>query len=222
MSAPTRLDELLNLAVAGGLTAIRVALPGRVESYDAGQQLAAVQPLLKERRIGEDGAEEAVSLPVLPSVPVIFPGGGGFRVTFPVAKGDTVLLVFTDRSLDLWLEQGGEVDPIDLRRHHLSDAVAIPILHPKKGAWTGAAADAVTIGQDGGTQVTVRDGAIELAGADEAVAMAESLETLLGQVRTWLSTHTHPTAVGSSGPPAQAPALPPIGELGSSVAKVKR
>lgn len=51
-------------------------------------------------------------------------------MTFPVKKGDTVMIVMADRSLDRWLSQGGEVTPDDRRQHDLSDAIAVPGLVP--------------------------------------------------------------------------------------------
>ena len=55
-----------------------------------------------------------------------FPGAGGYRITFPVAEGDTGLLLFAESSLDKWLVSGGTVDPEDDRRHDLTDAVFLP------------------------------------------------------------------------------------------------
>jgi len=69
-------------------------------------------------------------MPVVPDVPVVWPRSGGAQMTMPVRRGDTVLLVFTDRSIDRWLAQGGNVTPDDRRQHDLSDAVAVPGLVP--------------------------------------------------------------------------------------------
>ena len=61
------------------------------------------------------------------NVPVLFPRSRKAAVTFPLEKGDTVLLVFAERSLDEWIEKGGnKVSPEDPRRHDMSDAIAIP------------------------------------------------------------------------------------------------
>jgi len=219
------LPEVIRRAVEAGLEDAHVAIPAKVTRVDLAKGQLDVQPLVKDLRELEDGGLEAVSVPVITNVPIIWPGAGGFRLTFPIAAGDTVLLVFSDRSLDVWLARGGEVDPGDPRRHALSDAVAIPGLRPFSAPWAGTASDAVTLGKDGGTQIKVKNGTIELDGADEPVALADSIETLLTQIRTWLATHTHSgvtTGGGLSGAPAQAGSLPTIGELGSSVAKVKR
>lgn len=170
---PTRTPTLANVlrgAIEAQLARVHVSLPGRVERYDATKQLVDVKPLLQETVTDADGNETPESLPVICNVPVVFPGAGGFRLTFPVAIGDTVLLVFTDRSLDEWLARGGELEPAHLRRHHLSDAVALPGLHPFSAPWTGAAADGLTLGKDGGAQVKVTDVDVVLNGGTRRVA----------------------------------------------------
>lgn len=156
-----RLAEVFRVALGRVKAELRVALPGRVEKYDDATQRADVLPLLKDTFPGEDGADEVVPLPVLPGVPVIFPGAGGYRVKLPLAAGDVVLLVFSDRSLDKWKAVGGEVDPIDLRQHHLSDAVAIAGLgDPSDGpgeAVIEIQADGMVV-LGGGTKKVARDG----------------------------------------------------------------
>jgi hypothetical protein len=161
--SPT-LAQVLDAALTRRQGELHTALPGRVESYDAEKQVADVQPLVQALALAEDGTRSAVSLPVLPAVPVVFPGGGGYRATYPLAKGDTVLLVFAEASLDAWQPRGGVVAPPDTRRHHLADCVAIAGLHDDAHAWTGAATDAATWGKDGGPQVVARSGGIELGG----------------------------------------------------------
>lgn len=104
---------------------LRVSLPARVESYDHTTQRASVKPVL--RRSYRDG--EVDDMPVIPDVPVVFPRSGGASLTMPVQRGDGVLLVFEDRSIDKWLAEGGDVTPDDPRKHDLSDAVAVPGLY---------------------------------------------------------------------------------------------
>jgi phage baseplate assembly protein gpV len=64
-------------------------------------------------------------LPLLVDVPVIFPRGGGFTMTFPVRAGDECLVVFSDRCIDFWWQNGGVQETVDPRMHDLSDAFAI-------------------------------------------------------------------------------------------------
>lgn len=118
------LKQAIDLALERGAAELRVSMPGRIERFDAAKQLADVKPLLKDT-VFDDGSEVAESLPVVPGVPVQFVGGGGYAETWPVAVGDTCLLVVTDRNIDRWFSNGGEVDPVDLGRHLLNSAVAL-------------------------------------------------------------------------------------------------
>lgn len=167
--SPT-LAGLLDAAVQRGLAGLRVSVPARVERYDPATQAVDVKPLVRDFYEGEDGSTQSESLPVVTNVPVLFPGAGGFRVTFPVARGDVVLLVFADRSLDVWKSKGGEVDPADPRRHHLSDAVAIPGLFDLR-AGHEAHAENVVIGKADGARVELTpSGDVVLNGGGREVA----------------------------------------------------
>jgi hypothetical protein len=101
-------------------------LPGTIVSYDFTKQKAEIQPTLKKSYL--DGT--TLDLPILSNVPVIFPRASGASLTFPVVQGDTCLLLFIERSTDLWKSVGGNVAPNDPRKFDLSDAVAIMGLFP--------------------------------------------------------------------------------------------
>lgn len=126
MNTTPDLRDVLAAFLGGERNDINVAMPGRVESYDAATQRASVQPLIQAARVDEDGDRISETLPVVHEVPVVFPGCGAYSITFPIAKGDGVLLVFSQGALDRWLDRGGIVDPEDDRRHSINDAIAIP------------------------------------------------------------------------------------------------
>lgn len=70
--------------------------------------------------------------PVFPKVPVMFPGGGGGALTFPVAADDPCLLVFLDRDFsDWWTSAQTGLPPRSARLHDPSDAICIVGLRPK-------------------------------------------------------------------------------------------
>lgn len=188
---PTLADAIrraVDLAVAD----VHVAIPGRVERVDLAKALVDVKPLVKDR-YEEDGVAKSQSVPVVTNVPLVFPGAGGMRISFPVAKGDTVLLVFSERSLDSWLVRGGEVDPLDDRRHSLSDAVAIPGLHDFAHPWKGISSSAVTIGKDGETQ--------------HPAGLGDKIRAELDAIWSAIYGHAHPyTWTGSPGSGVTSPA----------------
>lgn len=111
------------------ITNIHVALPGQIESYDASQCRASVQPLIKKKLLHPQTQTQngqILSMPIINNVPVIFPTSKNSGITFHVEPGDTVLLIFCERNIGNWLINGGEVEPADSRKFDLSDAVAVP------------------------------------------------------------------------------------------------
>ncbi|WP_406670451.1 Gp138 family membrane-puncturing spike protein [Raoultella terrigena] len=107
------------------MSAMRVSIPGIIQSFDPDAVTAVVQPAIKGVEHDESGAEVSVSLPLLVDVPVVFPRGGGCTLTFPVTAGDECLVIFADRCIDFWWQSGGIQEPVDGRMHDLSDAFCI-------------------------------------------------------------------------------------------------
>lgn len=171
---------------------VRVALPGRVETYDVAAQSVDVKPLIKDGVLNEDEERIVESLPVIPSVPLVFPGSGGFAITWPIDVGDTVLLVFSSSSIDKWLVTDGDVDPDTDHRHRLDDAIAIPGLRSFKSPINPAPGSNMEIRAPAGVQI--------LVGGTSALALVAELNSLIGK----FNTHSHTgvtTGGGISGPP---------------------
>lgn len=117
--------EVFRLGVLVAKAETHVALPGIIESYDAGAQAVAIQPGIKATLRAEDGALSTVTLPLLVDCPVQFPSGGNSTLTFPVARGDECLVVFADGAIDAWWQSGGVGEKVSVRMHDLSDGFAL-------------------------------------------------------------------------------------------------
>lgn len=150
-----RLEQVVGDAIEAALRRLHVSMPGEIQSYDSSKQTAQVKPQIQDRP-SADGV--VLALPVLEDVPVVFPRAGGWSMTFGVQKGDQCLLVFSERSLDVWLGGGGDSDPADLRHHHIADAVAFVGLHDNSHAIGSAASSGVRIGKDDGKPEILLDG----------------------------------------------------------------
>jgi len=152
------LARVISDAVRYHLGEVNTAIPARILSYDPTTQEAEVQPLIKRRY--KDGT--VVSRAPITGVPVVFPAAGGGIITFPVAVGDTVLLIFSQRSIDRWVRsEGGEVDPLDNRKHDISDAMAIPGLFTLNQALQSDP-DNVIIKFSGAEIALTPDGAVQI------------------------------------------------------------
>ena len=129
---------------------IHTSAPGKVISYSNGR--AVVQSLIKFRIDEETMADS----PPIAEVPIIFPSGSGGNasVTFPIKAGDGVLLCFSERAIDDFLQGGQSADP---RQFDLTDAMAIPGLYPSAMGGASKFPDDVCL-YHGGTSLRVQQG----------------------------------------------------------------
>ena len=118
--------KVIQSAIDARLMSLHTCLPAIVTAYDSETQRATVQPEIRRKYI----TDEVVDLPPIQDVPVVWPRGGGAVLHFPLAVGDQVMLVFSERSIDEWKESGGQVLPEEFRKFDLSDAFAIPGGYP--------------------------------------------------------------------------------------------
>lgn len=141
---------------------LRVAMPAIVKSFD-GRQTVTVQPALSTQ--DADGSEMAIT--PLVDVPVQFPRGGKFALTFPIEAGDEGLLVISDRCIDGWFSSGATGVPPDYRMHDLSDAFFIPGVSSLKRVINDFRLDAIVMRQlDGPGYVSIdKSGNIDIDGA---------------------------------------------------------
>jgi hypothetical protein len=123
------LSEVINLTIERFMSEVHTVMPGEVVSYDPSTQTATVQPALKKNYAGQ-----AISLPLLPLVPVIFPAAAGSWLRLPVSAGDRVLLHFSEGSTDEWWVKGGQTQTNIAAKFALGDAFATPGLNPKPNA----------------------------------------------------------------------------------------
>lgn len=121
------LDEVtpLLMAMQGLQAGLWTALPGIVRGVDRSKGTVSVEPTIQARFADENGDVRWISIPLLVDVPIVFPSGGGFTLTFPIADGDECLVVFSSRCIDAWWDSGKVSIQSDLRMHDLSDGFAI-------------------------------------------------------------------------------------------------
>ena len=137
MRREERLDdpqESLRLAMEGQQSQMWTALPGVVSDVDLVAQTVSVQPTIQSNVLDSAGQTTPATLPLLVDVPIVWPRAGGFALTFPVADGDEVLVVFASRCIDSWWQSGGVGQQAEDRMHDLSDGFAIlaPSSQPKR------------------------------------------------------------------------------------------
>lgn len=103
-------------------TKLHTAIPAIVTKYDSTGPKVEAKPLIKRKF--NDGTE--LSFKSIVEVPIMFPRTNRFRLTFPIEKGDTVLIIFCERSIETWLKTNEEQTPVNNMKYSLNNAIAIP------------------------------------------------------------------------------------------------
>lgn len=120
-------EEVHRRLVRSMLLRTWTALPAIVLEVNLTENTITACPSIIGSAPMEDGTEIDFPIPPISDIPLVFPGGGGAFLEFPVAKDDEVLLVFASRSIDNWFGLGGYQPQSERGRiHNLSDAFAIP------------------------------------------------------------------------------------------------
>jgi hypothetical protein len=126
------------------------------------------------------------ALPVIPDCPIVYPSGGGAMLRGPLEVGSEGYILIPDRSLDTWTSTGGEVDPVLVQYHDLSDAVFVP------GLRSGATAqniptDRTTLGPEddsAGLDFAKLDGSVTLRTDGPQLTLEAAATILLGDGAT--------------------------------------
>ena len=163
MDRRTRIDNILvqfQALLAGHQAGIFTALPGIYQGAGKGNQTANVKAAIKGKVLNQSGAWEDREMPLLINLPICWPGGGGFQLTFPLASGDEGLIVFAQRCIDSWWQSGGVQSQAELRMHDISDGFFIPaMLSQSKAPSTAASTSTVQLrSADGATYIEVASG----------------------------------------------------------------
>lgn len=235
------LSDFAARAIDAWMRGVFQARPGKITKWDTSKQKADVQPLIKLPYRDEEDARQVESAPIVSCVPVIFPGAGPVRITFPLSDGTlqiegtkipatTGLLIWCDCSIDKWLSgRGGEVDPEFDHRNGQNDAVFIAGFNPFGAPLGDVPSDYMSIGFDGGLQIKIEKSVVTVAEKNATQVQFVALENLVKQELTKLNdfiiAHTHPfswTFGGGSGTTLVTTDTNTVGEVAAKNLKAEQ
>ena len=211
------LDEVILSGVNRILSNVNTALPGTVKTYNFNNQTAEVDIDIKKKVGGV-----FKNIPTLVSVPVFFPQGGVFSVTYPLKSGTKVLCIFCQRSIDDWKEDV-TADPKQSRKFNLSDAFALPMGHTKATPIPEADENNMVIGTAAGQIHIQPNGDIFLHSktATQPYVLGSVLDTFIKAFKEWADSHTHISAAPGSATATGLPVSPVVPDFLSKVIKGK-
>ena len=211
---------------------INTCMPGVVTEFsNRTVPQVSVQPGFKRFLESADAPE---NLPIIENVPVIYPGSSNYLMVYDIPVDTPVLLVFAQRSIGPWMQQGGSVDPALDHMFDLSDAIAIPGLIPFPDELSAAVIeDGISIQKrdgssyisiEGDTITTNGDETVLQEGTDWAVQFTtlksafDTLKTDLNNLITIFNAHVHPgvTAGAASTAVSVTPGTPSAADMANS------
>lgn len=121
--------ESIRMAVNNVLNEANTCLPGRiVKVLDYKKRKISVQPEIKREFL--DG--EVLTPPIIENVPLAFYGSTDAILKIPIKIDDKVILLFSQRSMDRWLDEGELTTPGYKRKYNLTDCIAVPCIQSFK------------------------------------------------------------------------------------------
>lgn len=234
MSAPLTLSEVIQTGIDSAHQNIYVSIPATVQTYYPSTQTVDAQPVVQRPVYDDEGVVSYESLPVVPNVPVAFPRGGGFAFSYPLAQGDTVLLVFSTYAFGVW-RSNNQTDqpPGDNRLNSMGYPVAIPGIAATSNALASATSDTMVMGLDNGnaqlalssslstlvngssniqvkgSEINLNTSAVNLGSSpSDYLVLAGLFVAAITNLTTVFNAHVHPTSTGPSGP-STTPMTPP-------------
>ena len=152
---------------------IRVASPAIISEVDYEKQTLKAQITLREYINGK-----YIDIPELLDVPFFILGGGDYSITIPIKKGDECLIVFGDSCIDSWWQNGDVQNPIDSRRHDLSDGFALVGFKSQKNKLDDYSDDSFQIRQNDEVPFEINDESIIITKDETEIIIEEDNITI--------------------------------------------
>jgi len=98
---------------------------GIINGFSSGNQTADIE-LVDKAIISTSKGNLLKDFPILKECPVFVNKGSSGGFTRPVIIGDYCLVLFNDRDIENWFNNGGSNEPASSRTHNLTDCLVIP------------------------------------------------------------------------------------------------
>ncbi|MEW6525092.1 MAG: Gp138 family membrane-puncturing spike protein [Spirochaetota bacterium] len=174
---------------------------GRIESHNLATMRADVTPLLY---FTPQGTTSPRNFTVIANVPVLFIWAGGYYIRPEYKRGDLVWLSFA--TFDISKGLSGQADAADGAMFRRESAAVVGGI--AKNSWqkpSDITKPGLLVGhKDGNVLLQITDSKIIIKGDIEITGNLWASGEITAKKTTMpvnLSTHTHPTGVGPSGPP---------------------
>jgi hypothetical protein len=211
-TAEPELSDLLDDLKVDTSTSLNCVKLGTIQSYDPITNTAKVSINFKIEMANGDIKE----YPQLEDCPVYIMGGGDSYISFPIAKGDTCLVLFNDVNIDNWYLTGETTTPWNSRKHDIADGIVLVGIRSINNAVFNSIGSLLIEG--GSKKITLKNDENDLKTliGDQVTVLKDMIDTIKDmntQINSLIDligaiTVTGVTAgVAASGPPANTGAI---------------
>lgn len=150
---------------------LNTSIPAIVNAFDPTTQTVSATPAIRAKYVSPEGEVSYLSYPMITNIPLAITRGAGVRITYPVTVGKPCTLIFSQRSIDNFIVEGGEADPVEgpnpltsaIRCMDMTDAMCFPGVLTTKDTVQNYATDAIEIrSDDGKVAVSVKQDSLTL------------------------------------------------------------
>lgn len=155
---------------------LRCCIPGVIQQYDPKTNTASIQPAIREEIVNEDNTVQYMNLPILVNVPIIFPSCSIGSIKMLLKQGDECLVLFSDLSIDNFWKYANVQNPIEVRRHDLSDGIAIPCVlsQPNTKPFNGTGMEITS----GGSKISITNNGITFTDQNGTITLEQIIRLL--------------------------------------------
>lgn len=164
-------EQLFDIRFWQKVFRLNTCIPAIVDEFDATTQRVSATPAIRGKFINPDNQVEYVDLPKITNIPLAIIKSAGLKITYPVEIGQNCTLIFSQRSIDNFIIEGGIQNPFDgpnpkktqIRCMDLTDALCFPGIITDKETIENYATDAIEIrSADNKTKVSVKENSLKL------------------------------------------------------------
>lgn len=202
--------DMVLAVIEDRLLDLHTSFPAEVVSVNG--RKVNVRPIVPYTEEDDRGELVEQPLPEIRGVPVSFPGTRSAGMYFPLAAGDTGMVVVSEVSLDRYKEDGDKGPPQNRERNGLNGAWFIPGVFPGSDV-----SDAE--GDPDATVVLGDDVRLGSSAASQFVALANLVKSELESIKTAFDMHQHVETGGTTNAPSMP--LPPIGDVAAGKVKAE-
>ncbi len=123
-------------------------LIGRIQTFNPTTQTASIEILFKKAITNTSDIGDPVTIldpPLLVECPVMILGNTTANLQLPIKTGDECLVLFIDKDIDNWVENGAPSIPNTLRKHDFADGIALVGLRNQTQSIQGYDNDAASL-----------------------------------------------------------------------------